>query len=209
MLMMQKATHALFASMTVVVGLATVLSPASVAAGSSPSDGSSAFVLFNPGSGGADMSGSMEDLRRAKSLRVDSEGLLYVREGGAAYVIRDAATLRRAKSFFEPEEALGARQNELGSHQTALGEQQSKLGTEQAVLSKREANSSHREATDLGRQEQALSSEEEALGRQQEALGRRQEELGREQSRVSAIAAGQVMALFHEALRLGLAHRFD
>jgi hypothetical protein len=198
----QKPTRASFASLAALAGFAALFLAAPVSAARIASDGSSAFVLFNPGSGGAEISGSMEDVRRAKSLRRDSEALLYVREGGAAYVIRDAATLRRAKSFFEPEEALGARQSELGSHQTALGERQSRLGAREAGLSKRQANSSHRDDDDLARQEQALSTEEEALGRQQE-------QLGREQSRASAIAAGHIWALFRDALRLGLTHRVD
>jgi hypothetical protein len=155
------------------------------------------------------MSGSMEDIQRASSLRAGTEPLLYVREGGSAYVIRDAATVRKAKSFFEPEEALGARQSELGSRQSALGRQQSRLGAEQAALSNRQANSSPREAEGLARQEEALSHRQEELGRQQEALGRQQEALGREQERVARIATEQIKSLISEALRSGLAQRVE
>ena len=183
-------------------GLAALTAPTLVAAGGAEPNGSSAYVLFGPGSRGADMSGSMEDIQRASSLRAGTEPLLYVREGGSAYVIRDAATVRKAKSFFEPEEALGARQSELGSRQSALGRQQSRLGAEQAALSNRQANSSPREAEGLARQEEALSHRQEELGRQQEALGR-------EQERVARIATEQIKSLISEALRSGLAQRVE
>lgn len=192
----------------VIAGVLSACAPA-MTASAHPNEGSSAFVLFSPGSRGAEMSGSMEDVRRANSLRNGGEGLLYVRHGSSAYVIRDAAILRKAKSFFEPEEALGARQTELGSRQTALGQQQSRLGAEQAAISSRLASSSPEEAERLDRQEETLSREEEALGKQQEALGRQQEAIGREQDRLSRVATEQVESLFAEALSSGLARRVD
>src|SRR5690348_11867340 len=108
------------------------------------------YVLFEPGSRSISMSGSMDDVRDAKSFRSDGEGLLYVRQGGSAYVIRDAATLRRARALFEPQKALGARQAELGSRQSALGRQQSQLGAQQAQLGARQASSTPAEAEALG-----------------------------------------------------------
>src|SRR3712207_4029658 len=89
------------------------------------------YVLFSQGGRDTTMSGSTDDLRRARRLRRGEEALLYVRQDGAAYVIRDAATLRRAEALFEPQRAMGARQAELGSRQAALGGRQAELGAEQ------------------------------------------------------------------------------
>jgi bla regulator protein blaR1 len=197
---------ALMVPLAALAGVTALTSP-TFAADSVSSASASAFVLFSPGSRGADMSGSMEDVRRATSLRTDTQGLLYVRQGSSAYVIRDPATIRKAESFFEPEEALGARQTELGSQQTELGRQQSRLGAQQAALSNRQANGSPREGEDLARREEELSRQQEALGKQQEALGRKQEELGRQQDRVARIASEQVQSLIGDALRSGLAQR--
>jgi hypothetical protein len=168
-----------------------------------------AYVLFSPGSQDISMSGSMDDVRHVKSFRSDREGLLYVRQGGSAYVIRDATTLHRAQSLFEPQRALGARQSELGSRQAALGQQQSRLGAQQADIGLRQAGSSPPEAEALARQQNELGRQQGDLGRQQGELGRQQGELGREQDRLGRIAEDQLHTLFGEAIRSGLAHRVE
>ena len=72
------------------------------------------YVLFASNSDSISMSGSTDDIRRARALRNGDEALLYFRQGSAAYVIRDPATLRQAKAIFKPQEDLGTRQGELG-----------------------------------------------------------------------------------------------
>jgi len=169
----------------------------------------SAFVLLSPGSRSVTMSGSSDDVQRARSLRADGEGLLYVRQGDSAYVIRDAATLRKAHALFEPQEALGRQQAELGSRQAALGGRQARLGAEQAAFSYRRADNSPREAEDLARQQAALGEQQALLGREQGALGRQQAELGRQQRDLARAADKQMQILFGDALRAGLAQRVD
>jgi hypothetical protein len=183
--------------------------PPAVAAGSSRSGEGASYVLFAPGSRSTTMSGSMEDLRRARSLRSGGEALLYVRQGGSAYVIRDAATLREARAIFEPQEALGSQQAELGSRQAALGQRQAALGAQQARLGSQQAGASPARAVQLGRQQEALGRQQDALGIQQDALGRRQSALGREQERLARIADTKFRALLAEAIRRGVARRVD
>jgi bla regulator protein BlaR1 len=178
-----------------------------VTAGTIEADGRTSYVLLTAGSRSSMMSGTTDDLRRARALRVGREGLLYVRQGGDAYVIRDAATLRRAEAIFEPQQALGARQAELGSRQAALGSRQAALGAEQARLGARQAGASPRQAEALGRQQDALGRQQDALGRQQDALGRQQDALGREQGRLGREAQGRLGALMEEAIRRGVAQR--
>ncbi|HYD11592.1 MAG TPA: hypothetical protein VEC11_01965 [Allosphingosinicella sp.] len=179
------------------------------------------YVLLNAGTNSSTMSGSADDMRRARQLRVGREGLLYVRQGGSAWVIRDAETLRRAEAIFEPQRAMGARQAELGSRQAALGARQAALGSrqgalgaEQGRLGARQAGATPREAAALGRrmaelgvQQNALGEQQSALGLQQDALGRQQSALGREQSRLGREADVRLRALVAEAIRSGAAQR--
>jgi hypothetical protein len=167
------------------------------------------YVLLAPGSRSSTMSGSTDDLRRAQSLRSGREGLLYVRSRGAAYVIRDAATLRQAELIFKPQQDVGARQAELGSRQATLGERQGRLGAEQARLGVQQAGASPRRAGELGRQQNALGRQQNALGQQQSELGRQQNALGREQTRLARIADAKFLALLAEAVRRGVAQRVD
>jgi hypothetical protein len=179
------------------------------------SDSRDAYVLFSEGSRSTTMSGSTDDLDRARRLRNGQEALLYVSQGGAAYIIRDAATLRRAKSIFEPQRALGAqqaalgsRQAELGSRQAALGRSQATLGFQQARLS-RQAGDSSGGVEALGRAQDTLGRQQDVLGRQQDALGRQQDALGREQDRLGREAETQLRALIADAFQRGIAERVD
>ena len=182
---------------------ALAMSPAAMAA----DHGS--YVLFEPGSDSISMSGSSDDLSRARALRVGNEALLYVRQGGAAYVIRDPATLHQARALFEPQEALGAQQAELGSRQAELGSRQAALGSQQAELGSRQADATPSQAADLARQQSELAQRQGELGQQQAALGEQQSALGREQSRLARVAQDQLEALVADAMRRGLAQRVD
>lgn len=167
------------------------------------------YVLFSPGSESVFMSGSTDDVRRARAVRRGGEALLYVREGGAAYVIRDPATLAQARDIFRPQEELGARQGELGRRQGELGRQQGKLGAEQGRLGALQADSSPREAAALAVQQGELGRRQGELGKQQGELGRQQGELGREQARLAGIAQEKLRALVANAIRRGVAQRVD
>ena len=158
---------------------------------------------------GSTMSGSTDDFRRAEAFRSGDAPLLYFRENGAAYVIRDATLLSRAEAIMKPQQELGARQGELGAQQGELGRRQGELGTEQGRLGARMADSTPRQMGELGRQQGELGRRQAELGQQQAALGRRQAELGREQARLAKLAQPQFRALVAEAIRRGLAKRVD
>jgi hypothetical protein len=167
------------------------------------------YVLLAPGSRSSTMSGSMDDMHRAEALRSGREGLLYTRQKGIAYVIRDAATLRQAEAIFEPQRALGAQQAALGKRQAALGQRQGRLGAEQGRLGRLQAASAPRRVTELGRQQSDLGQQQGELGRQQGVLGRQQSALGQEQARLARIAESKLEALVAEAVRRGVAQRVD
>ncbi|HWT12220.1 MAG TPA: hypothetical protein VN231_05670 [Allosphingosinicella sp.] len=197
------------AALTLLPGPLLLVSPAAGAASAIESTDRGSYVLFTEGSRSTMMSGSTEDLHRARSVRVGQEGLLYVRRGGEAFVIRDSETLRRAAAIFEPQQALGAQQAELGSRQAALGQRQARLGAAQAELGRQQAGASPRRAEELGRRQDALARQQDALGRQQDALGREQDALGREQDRLAGVADARLRDLVAEAFQSGLARRVD
>lgn len=167
------------------------------------------YVFLHGGGDSSTMSGAMDDIRRAKELRTGKEPLLYFRRGGAAYVIRDAETLRRAEALTQPQRELGAQQAGLGRRQAVLGRSQAELGAKQASLGARQADASPRRASGLGREQAELGRQQHALGEQQNALGARQSALGKEQARLSRIADEGFRALFAEAIQKGTAQRVD
>ena len=183
--------------------------PSAAVARAAESADRTSYVLLPAESRDSFMSGSIDDLRRAQALRARGEGLLYARYDGAAYVIRDPATLRRAQAIFEPQHALGERQAELGSRQAALGRRQAQLGAQQARLGSKQASASPSRADALGRQQDELGRQQDELGRQQDALGRQQDALGREQDRLGRVADEALRALLAEAIRSGVAQRVD
>jgi hypothetical protein len=167
------------------------------------------YVLLTGSDGSAMMSGSTDDIRRARALQSGNAPLLYVRQDGVAYVIRDATMLRRAEAIMEPQRKLGERQGELGDKQGELGRQQGALGAEQGRLGAQMANSTPRQMGELGRQQGELGRRQAALGEQQAALGRAQGALGKMQARLAERAQPQFRALVSEAIRKGLAQRVD
>jgi len=190
-------------------GLAALSASAMFVAPAAAADERINYVLFSPGTESVSMSGSTDDIRRARTLRRGQEALLYVREDGSAYVIRDPATLAQARDLFRPEEELGARQGELGRRQGELGRQQGELGAEQGRLGALQANATPREAAQLAIQQGELGRRQGELGARQGDLGRQQGELGREQARLAHIAQEKLQALVADAIRRGLAQRVD
>ena len=193
------------AALAALSGLALLAPPPAAAASTTRPADRASYVLFAQGSDSTTMSGSTDDIRRARALRRNGEALLYVRQGGKAYVIRDAATLRRAESIFEPQKVLGGRQAELGSRQAALGSRQAALGAEQARIGAQQAVATPARAGELGRKQGDLGRQQDALGRQQDALGQQQSALGREQDRLGREAQAKFQVLLGEAIQSGVA----
>ncbi len=168
------------------------------------------FVILSGDS--TTISGSSDDLDHAKKLRSKIKGdFIWFRREGKSYVIRDEATVKKAKALFAPQEALGKKQAEVGKQQEALGAQQEKLGTKQEEVGvllpdlmgdvkKLEAavsdSSRPRTQDDLARLQSQLAElqgkigelqsragkEQAKLGERQASLGQQQAELGRKQA---------------------------
>ena len=163
------------------------------------------FVIVTKNSDGVTMSGSGEDAEHAKSLKSKIPGdFIWFERDEKPYIIRDQATVDRAKKFWEPEEELGKKQEALGKQQEELGRQQEALGKKmeevrvkipdmtadmQALMARMKELSANggtqEEIGDLQSQIGELQSKvgeiQSGAGRQQSEIGRQQSELGRKQ----------------------------
>ncbi len=107
-----------------------------------------------------------------------SGDFIWFRRDGKSYVIRDPATIKRAKDFFAAVQELDKKQEELGKQQEALGEKQEALGKQQEEV--------HVQIPDMTEDLHKLEAELKALGASgsQEDLGRIQGEIGELQSKL-------------------------
>jgi beta-lactamase regulating signal transducer with metallopeptidase domain len=110
-----------------------------------------------------------------------SGDFIWFRRDGKSYVIRDAATIKRAKDFFAAVQELDKKQEELGKQQQALGDKQEALGKQQEEI--------HVQIPDMTEDLRKLEAELKKLGASgtQEDLGRIQGEIGELQSRLGEL----------------------
>ncbi len=142
------------------------------------------FVIVSGKSNSFTMSGSGEDAHHVEKLRQRIPGdFIWFERDEKSYIIRDQATVARARQLWAPQEELGKKQAALGKQQEALGKQQEELGKRmQAVRVKlpdmtAEFDKLKAELTELG-----PNATVEQVGRIQSEIGRLQSEIGRIQS---------------------------
>jgi len=88
------------------------------------------FVIVSGKSDSFTMSGSGQDARHVEKLKKQIPGdFIWFQRDEKSYVIRDQATVDRARGFWVGQEELGKKQEELGKQQEALGKQQEELGS--------------------------------------------------------------------------------
>ena len=87
------------------------------------------FVIVTGNSDSLTMSGSRADARHVEKLKKSIPGdFIWFQSDEKSYVIRDQATIDRARKLWTPQEELGKKQEALGKQQEALGTQQEALG---------------------------------------------------------------------------------
>ena len=87
------------------------------------------FVIVSGKSDGFTMSGSVEDVHHVEKLKKQIAGdFIWFQRDEKSYIIRDQATIDRARKLWLPQQELGKKQEELGKQQEALGKQQEDLG---------------------------------------------------------------------------------
>ncbi|MFT3669803.1 MAG: M56 family metallopeptidase [Pseudoxanthomonas sp.] len=185
--------------------------------------GGDAYVLIDGNE--VTMAGRSDDIVTARKQQQGNAPVLWVRQDGKQYVVRDTATLKQVKAAHAPMEALGAQQGKLGEEQGALGERQGALGEKQgelgvkmAAIATEQASAAmrgeqgrqvefDRKMDALAREQDALAKRQEALARQQEPLARQQEALARQQAAAVMRMQSDVDRLVGEAIRTGKAQR--
>jgi bla regulator protein blaR1 len=159
------------------------------------------YVIVSGNSDSVTMSGDSEDARHARALRKKIPGdFIWFERDEKSYVIRDQATVDRARKLFAPQEELGRQQEELGKQQEALGDQQEALGKKMEEVRVK--------VPDMTADIEKLKAELKALqdGGTQEQLGNLQSEIGELQSKLGELqsrAGDQQGKLGEEMGKLG------
>ncbi len=87
------------------------------------------FVIVSGNSNSFTMSGSPQDARHVEKLKKQIPGdFIWFQRDEKSHIIRDQATIDRARKLWAPQEELGKKQEELGKQQEELGKQQEELG---------------------------------------------------------------------------------
>jgi beta-lactamase regulating signal transducer with metallopeptidase domain len=87
------------------------------------------FVIASGKTDAFTMSGSTQDVRHVEKLKKQIPGdFIWFQRDEKSYIIRDQATIDRARAFWAPQEELGKKQEELGKQQEELGKQQEEMG---------------------------------------------------------------------------------
>jgi beta-lactamase regulating signal transducer with metallopeptidase domain len=147
------------------------------------------------------MSGDSEDVEHATSLRSRITGdYIWFQRNEKNYVIRDQATVQRAKDLFKAEEELGQKQDALGKQQEALGDQQRELSKKMEAV--------HVQIPDMSADMQKLETQMKQLsgGGTQEQLGDLQRQIGELQHKIGESqyqAGGQQRQIGEQMRELG------
>jgi beta-lactamase regulating signal transducer with metallopeptidase domain len=140
------------------------------------------FVIVKGGTNSLTMSGSVDDARHVEKLRKSIAGdFIWFQRDEKSYIIRDQATIDRARKFWAPQEELGKKQEELGKQQEALGKQQEELGDKMEQV--------HVNVPDMTAELDKLKAELKKLsgGATTEQVGEIQSEIGELQSKIGEI----------------------
>jgi beta-lactamase regulating signal transducer with metallopeptidase domain len=140
------------------------------------------FVIVSGKTDSLTMSGSAEDARHVEKLRKNIPGdFIWFQRDEKSYVIRDQATIDRARKLWAPQEELGKKQEALGKQQEALGKQQEALG---ARMEQIRVN-----VPDLTAELEKLKAELKQLssGATTEQVGHIQSEIGELQSKIGKV----------------------
>jgi beta-lactamase regulating signal transducer with metallopeptidase domain len=166
------------------------------------------FVIASGKTDTLTMSGSTEDARHVEKLRKQISGdFIWFERDEKSYIIRDQATIDRARKLWAPQEEIGKKQEELGKQQEALGKQQEELGSKMeqvkvnvpdmtAELDKLKAELKQLRANATVDQVGHIQSE---IGELQSKVGELQSQAGEQQSKVGE----QMSALGEKQGKLG------
>jgi beta-lactamase regulating signal transducer with metallopeptidase domain len=140
------------------------------------------FVIVSGKTDSLTMSGTSEDARHVEKLRKQIPGdFIWFQRDEKSYIIRDPATIDRARKLWAPQEELGKKQEALGKQQEALGKQQEALGDKMGQV--------HVSVPDMTAELDKLKAELKQLNASatMEQVGHIQSEIGELQSRIGEL----------------------
>jgi beta-lactamase regulating signal transducer with metallopeptidase domain/peptidoglycan hydrolase CwlO-like protein len=140
------------------------------------------FVIVSGKTDSLTMSGTTEDARHVEKLRKQIPGdFIWFQRDEKSYIIRDQATIDRARKLWAPQEELGKKQEALGKQQEALGKQQEALGDKMGQI--------HVSVPDMTAELDKLKAELKQLNASatMEQVGHIQSEIGELQSRIGEL----------------------
>jgi len=140
------------------------------------------FVIVTGNSDSVTMSGSGEDARHVEKLKKTIPGdFIWFERDEKSYIIRDQATIERARKLWAPQEELGKKQEELGKQQEALGKKQEEMGARMEQI--------HVKVPDMTAELDKLRAEMKELsaGATPDQIGKLQSEIGELQSKIGEI----------------------
>lgn len=155
------------------------------------------FVIVSGKTDSFTMSGSSQDARHVEKLRKQIPGdFIWFQRDEKSYIIRDQATVERARKLWAPQQELGAKQEELGKQQEALGKQQQELGARMERIQVK--------VPDMTAELDKLRAELKSLsaGATAEQMGRIQSEIGELQSKIGEVqsSAGEQQSKIGEEM---------
>lgn len=113
------------------------------------------------------MSGSTRDIELARRHRRTGERLLWFRQAGREYVVRDASVIDQVVNLWAPVNVIGdeqgkvgARQGEIGARQGEIGQRQGRVGSEQGVIGAKQGAIGDRQGRLAAREVSARTDEE-------------------------------------------------
>ena len=116
------------------------------------------YVLFLDGPS-TETSGTSQDMETARRYRRGGERLLWFRQNGREFVVRDPAVIQQVLDIWKPVNVIGAQIGKLGGRQGELGARQGELGARQGRI---------------GAEQGAIGAQQGALGARQGVLAERQ-----------------------------------
>ena len=113
------------------------------------------------------MSGSTRDIELARRHRRTGERLLWFRQAGREYVVRDASVIDQVVNLWAPVNVIGdeqgkvgARQGEIGARQGEIGQRQGRVGSEQGVIGAKQGTIGDKQGRLAAREASARTDEE-------------------------------------------------
>jgi hypothetical protein len=164
-----------------------------------------AYILSGPESRITFSTGAAIPQLRAMTARFGGD-FLWARRHGNEYVIRDAALMQRARSFFVPVSALAPAQEAVGREEAKLDREEERLD---AIADRvKDSEDRNRSAKDDRSRESALRETEAKLvevREKQRDVSRRERELDQREEALEREAEQKLWQLVDDAIRSGAA----